>query len=252
MPKSSYSKKGSRKGGNKKRLRTSINSYTTGNRTLRNITPNSGWLAWKCVDITSSLSNINSNTFSAGATAQIQVLNDINEGAGFYNRIGRTVCLRSLTLDYRLYPVTGLTQPPQGIHYIRVAVVYDAQPNGSVATFANVFQNISVSGAVVNYGSSFPNVDNKDRFKILYDRVHQMNPNAAAAGVSVGSMVDLTESHIKKRIALKNLETKFSAATSANASGINTGALLFMCLDYNSVNEISYNYILSSRCMFTD
>jgi len=252
MPKSSYSKKGSRKGG-RKRLRPTISSFTTSNRTLRNITPNSGWLSWKCVDITDNVFTVTGIAANnSAATATVISLNDVNEGSGFYNRIGRTICLKSLTIDYRIYPNSVATNPPTLVHYIRCMLVYDSQPNGSLATFANIFQNISASGSVVNHGTAFPNVDNKDRFKILYDHVHQLNPNSGAT--VPGAMVDVDDTHVKRKVALKSLETKYSSASSASASGINTGALLFLALDLTAgtTTENSYSLNLNTRCMFTD
>jgi len=94
----------------------------------------------------------------------ITELNDILQGSTVYQRIGIKVLMKNIRIRGTLLPSAATV-----IGCVRVAVVYDRQPNGAAAAVGDIFQDCT-AGAATNFSSGV-NMSNKNRFTILRDQI---------------------------------------------------------------------------------
>ena len=85
-------------------------------------------------------------------------------GDGPSARIGRQVTLTSVQLDYTF----DIHHTETNVIYLRVCLVIDKQCNGAAAAWLDIFSQTSVL--------SYRNLDNVDRFVVIYDKVHRFTP----------------------------------------------------------------------------
>jgi len=105
-------------------------------------------------------------TYAVDSAGSLALLNGLVPGTGATERIGQKITIRSLELRAYNYvtPATGEDQ----LH--RMLIVLDRQTNAAALTIAGVLQSANVY--------SPRNLQNRKRFKILYDKM--FNLNAAA------------------------------------------------------------------------
>lgn len=115
---------------------------------------------------------------------------------------------------------------------VRVLLVHDKQTNGAIFTGADVLADVS---AIDNIISPY-NLDNKYRFRILYDRVHQMN-NGGNQSVTAKKFIKLNE-----KLRYDNAAAAISSLTSSSYS------LLIMSSESSNYPLIT----LHSRLRFVD
>lgn len=98
------------------------------------------------------------NNLAADTTSAVALLNGIARGDDITERIGREVVLKSIQIHARFNVATGT-----GVDQTqRLLIVYDRQTNGSALTAAQVLTSASTD--------AFRNLENRRRFKILYDK----------------------------------------------------------------------------------
>ena len=107
------------------------------------------------VNITQSMNIPGSVTF--------QLLNAVQTGAAFYNRVGARVEGKSLHIRGYIRNISTSTTDDVG----RLLVVYDRQPNGAFPNITDVIQARDQTGATSNTGVSPVNLDQRDRIVIL-------------------------------------------------------------------------------------
>lgn len=113
---------------------------------------------WKSKDFYST-----ANTWTgAGSVTSIF---DLAAGAGPDDRIGRKVTVRSIQMHWGLRNEAVSTNNPQ-LNPVRTMIVYDKQSNGTVASYSDIMAD---QLGTEDEPWSFRNLDNKDRFVILYD-----------------------------------------------------------------------------------
>jgi len=133
----------------------------------------------KSLDIPSLLPvQNNSGRFADDANHDSVIfMTNIKEGAGFNNRIGRKINLKSIRLNgyiaanssflrtTTVYPVVFPRQT------LRMLVVYDKQFNGAAGvTLSDVLQDVDLNGTATTNGLSSMNLDNRERYKIVWDK----------------------------------------------------------------------------------
>lgn len=131
----------------------------------------------------------------------IDSCNEIAQGTGESQRIGRKVSVRSIQFRYtiRLLPSTVVTE---GEDTIRIIIFQDRQANGAVTTVLSVLETADFN--------SFKNLSNSNRFRILMDRTHALNATAAAGD---GTTSDLMPMSYQGRFYKKcNIPIEFSAS----------------------------------------
>lgn len=97
------------------------------------------------------------STQSSTTSGTVVNLNSIAEGDDYNNRTGRKIRTVAIDVMYK-YAVSSATAASA-----QVALVYDAQPNGSTPTYNTIFD------LALNAGMAFKNTfTNGDRFKVLW------------------------------------------------------------------------------------
>lgn len=124
---------------------------------------------WKSVDTTISAMDVNT-------TGSLQLLNGMQQGAGIGNRVGAQILMRSI--QFQGFSEAKITTGTE--HQERVLIVYDRQANGAAPTFAQV---LSATNAYAPR-----NLENRKRFKILYDRTFTVGNRTVASHADFGTV----------------------------------------------------------------
>jgi len=173
------------------------------------------------------------------AGSNIILLNGVQTGAAYYNRIGARIEMKNLHMRGFFTPV-GPNSPPT---MARIIIVYDRQPgtaNGSnllptLPQISEVLQSRDQTGAPATTGASEINLDNRDRYIILRDYEVYLPAVYLTAGVTtladysgVGNTIDINEF-----VKLKGLGVQYKSSSNPTAIGdFSTGALYacFVCV----------------------
>lgn len=116
-------------------------------------------------------------TASLDTTGTVLLINGISEGDDFTNRNSRSVAIRSVGIrGWAFQQNAGSTQSfaQKG----RVMLVWDNAVNGALPALTDILASAS--------SVSFPNVNNEQRFTILWDRSFVVGPWSDVAASSVG------------------------------------------------------------------
>jgi len=158
-------------------------------------------------------------------------LNEVVQGATVYNRIGSKIMMKSCRIRFNL---SMLANP--ALAFLRIAVVYDRQPNGAFPAIADVFGD-SVTGTV-NANSPL-NIANVRRFTPIRDQV-----------VTFDTAADLSK-HIDWYMPLRAL-TEFKASA-GNIGDITTGSLLLIMASQSHTSApMFYTGAICSRLRYDD
>lgn len=162
--------------------------------------------------------------FDNAGTNNIVLLNGIAQGSDVTNRIGRRFNNVSIQMRYTIQ--TAPTTPVAAA--ARLMLVFDTQSNGAAPTILQILSSNSTQGPM--------NLDNRDRFKVIHDITHVVQPSGPEI---------VYEKYYKKI----NLETTNSGTTNT-VSSIATGALyLLMIGDLVSSEAVGFAI---TRVRYTD
>lgn len=209
----------------------------------------------KSVDIPSAVFNL---PFNAG-NLNSQSVTLVQEGASFFNRIGRKIAMKSLQITAKIESQLGyINTVPELLRYI---IFYDKQPNGVAATWNQVVQSYDNAGGVTNSVFDGMNLDNRDRFVILRDRKIAL-PGLSAAGLGFGVPLGTSEGSVgsdgsdggivvKEYLKLGNMEVQFNGGNPnpATVAGVNTGNLAIVLQGQTGAQWTLFG---SARLRFTD
>lgn len=172
---------------------------------------------------------------TVAAAGNVILLNGVATGTDFTSRIGRKIVLKSLLLRANSYYTAAVST--QVGDNVRVMVVCDNQANGA----APAVTDILVAADPV----SPMNLNNRDRFRVLMDKVI----NHAGAVFAAGALTNGSPSmrSIKKYIKL-NMESIYSG-TGATVGSLASGALYLVLIGFNN-NATDFDYI--TRVRFID
>jgi len=165
----------------------------------------------------------------------VTLLNGIAQGTDISNRIGRKFCLKSSLLRLAVYPNSATTLQQGDI--VRVMLLYDAQPNGVIATVADVLDGFTWESGM--------NLNNRDRFKVLMDKTFAMNPVVYTAGALTAGSPQL---RVMKKYKKMNLDV-INSGSAATIGSIQTGALLLLVIGLIN-NGSTINWLHRTR--YTD
>jgi len=192
-----------------------------------------------------------SGTDSTGA-ASLALLNGVALGTDATQRIGRKTTMKSIYLRCGITSRTTNSTPTNGFvtvpGQIRYLIVYDMQPNGTALTVADVFQQSGVADLMV----SPLNLNNRDRFRVLTDKVTSIS-NSPTASIPAGASDHSRYIKIYKKI---NLPVIYNAGTAGTVGDIQTGSLYFISFTNCQMNNTpAGGWLLSSfysRVRFED
>lgn len=203
----------------------------------------------KCVDFGET------QNFDQASAGVVRLINGIGAGTDFYQRVGRKVKLASVMLKGHvtlISPGTGATASSES-YPIRVAIVYDDQPNGSTPVVSDIFQAVDAAGSATSSSPYTPvNLNNRDRFTILKDWTMCLKPiaNTGTAGSYGDGMHGTRDLNFYKKV---NFDQIFGTTGSAIAA-ITTGAIyvVYYQLQAAQANGINATIRYQSRVRYTD
>lgn len=169
---------------------------------------------------------------SAGA---IILLNGIGQGTDYTQRIGRKVQLKSILFRFDILQKTQ--SAPDG-DTARVMLIYDCQTNAAAPVVGDILQT-------VNYLSPM-NLNNRDRFKVLYDKFIPLNPMQTVTN-PYGTPLRKNFKVFKK---LK--EEMIFGNTSNTVADITTGAIFLLVISQMGGGSSATNMYYNSRIRFSD
>lgn len=191
---------------------------------------------------------------TTSGTGGLVVLNLIRQGVNSWQRVGRFVYPASV----RLYGTFNLTFKPllNGIHAnkIRMVVLWDKQPSGSLPGFNTVFGHTVESGTESTFYLDPIRYDLMDRFDILCDKTFVMQPP-----FSLASGDSFPEGHVYRSfdetIDLRGYRTNYSGQSSPMAiTDIDSGALYVWFRGDTNVTTSKQTVLASSvgRLLYSD
>lgn len=122
---------------------------------------------------------------------------DIAVGPGADQRIGRQLILKSLHIRGTIR-LEANNAPSNATDSVRILIVWDRQANGDSVQTNEFLQESFIGGAIVNNDiDAFKNMENSDRFKFLYDKIH--NLSYKAGGLPDGGTVPVGMA-VEKRV----------------------------------------------------
>jgi len=175
--------------------------------------------------------------FRAPATNSTILLNGIQTGAAFYNRVGSRVEMRNLHIrGFINYKATSVAQTA------RLLIVYDRQPTGALPVIADILQSRDQTGTASTASASEINLDNRDRFAIVRDMQLFIPPTTYTGGVLTNGpafpSLEDAQWDVNMFIRLKEMGTHFKSSTNPTAIGdIATGAL-YACFVSSQDNTV--------------
>lgn len=160
-----------------------------------------------------------------------RLLNGIARGTAVNQRRGNKVNPIKVTLHGSIRAL-GSNLPNTVSSEYRIMVVWDSNPNGAYAILSDI-----LSPTDTGYVHAFRNLDNTQRFTILYDKIFKLAPAGSTGGVTVTSSPNLIT--INKTINIPGpFRTRYDADNDA-IDGISEGAiLLFVGVDPTTQNEL--------------
>lgn len=163
--------------------------------------------------------------YNANTTGAVTLLNGCVQGNDFNQRDGRKIKMVSVQFsgDF-LYNASGGDDAG-----VRLAIIYDTQANASAPAITDVFTAINAH--------TFVNLNNRDRFRIIYDKRVCLGRYSTTATQSVA---DNTSRHIQKWIPLKGLETVYNSGNAGTVADIQTGALYALTMGDSTNGSPSY------------
>lgn len=171
---------------------------------------------------------------------QLQLLNGVAPGTNINNRIGRKLSLKSLQIRGVVAFTDNTTANPS---FLRMVIVYDKQANAAAPTFANIMTSQDIAGTTETNAFSMVNLNNRDRFEVIRDKVIEMGVIDTTATQTFA--VPPASATINEYIKLGNRETIYNAGTAGTVADIVSGSLFifFICPQANATG-------VTAQCCF--
>lgn len=190
-----------------------------------------------------------SYNFRAPATASsVILLNGVQTGAAFFNRVGSRVEMKNLHIRG---VVTSAVTTVDTIG--RLLILYDRQPTGALPVIADILLSRDQTGAVTTSGVSEINLDNRDRFIVVRDIQWFLPAVTNTAGVLTNGPQysdDMPHTSINEFIKLKGLGTHYKSSSNPTTIGdIATGALYAA---FVTTSDSAYAVAAQFRMRFED
>lgn len=185
-------------------------------------------------------------------TAVITNLIPIQAGSSFFNRIGRKIELKSLTLK----GIFATLQTQANEQLGRVMVIYDRQTNGAFPAIADILQTTDQTGANTTTSYSGINMNYRDRFEIIIDKKLYLPALTDTAGAITNpghqdqmNMFPNCNFYVK----LKNRTTVYRADSSPAVIGdIATGGLYLVVFGSLAAANSGWTLFWESRVRYGD
>lgn len=148
-------------------------------------------------------------------TGSITLLNGIATGTDYTERIGRRVNVTAIQMRGFAYnDIVG----PCLVNSCRLMLVLDNQVNGVSATVADILTSVNAN--------SFMNMNNRERFKVLYDKQVTFGPLDKTANQAIAGGTQTATFNCYKKV---NIPVVFEG-TAATIGSISAGAIYLVCV----------------------
>lgn len=189
--------------------------------------------------------------YGISTTGVVTPLNLIGSGYASHNRVGREILMTSVHVTGNIISLRSAAFPD----YARVLIIYDTQPNGALATMADILETIDQTGAASTTSYSNWNIRQEGRFIVLCDHRIVLPSQTVTTGqvttpgwtdpVSPTFLIDIHE-----RL---NLITRYKGDSVPAVIGeIATGSLLLCTIGFRPAGTEGYAAQLESRLCFQD
>lgn len=174
--------------------------------------------------------DVSFNTATADTAGVIQILNGMAGGNTQITRIGNEISCTSIQFRGR---IVQNSDAELNATEVRLAVLWDRQPNGANPTIAGLDNGILNNVTVTDLLLSPYTYENQDRYRILYDKRFVLNAqqwfdyNIAGATTTLDSVVPM-QMDFKKKIKLSR-NTKYDNAA-AGITSISSNSLVFIAI----------------------
>lgn len=206
--------------------------------------------------------DIRPTTVLFGNAMVLSYFNLIQEGAGFWNRIGRKINMKSLYITGLIAPV-GNNAEALVEDYNRIIIFYDRQANGANINYADLIQSRDQLGTgLSNTALDHINMDNRERFLVLMDRRIVTPPIAINGATATNNNLNMETNgegvdgnmKIQRYIKLQDLETMYLNTTNPSTiANISTGSLGIVCISVNATGDSrAWNFVYTARLKYYD
>lgn len=192
---------------------------------------------WRNNNAELKYNDIAATVYACDSTGSVTALNLTAVGDDNTTRDGRQICNRSIHIRGLIRPQDDTT-----VHSLaRVMLVWDSQPNsGTIAAVTDIL--------VTANGSSFTNLNNRERFTILRDAQFPMGKVDTTATQAIACSPTVHD--LSWFVNLKDIKTTYSGTTAAIGS-VATGALLLLTIG-SAAAGAGADAVLSTRLRFSD
>lgn len=174
-------------------------------------------------------------TYQCDTGGTIALISGVTTGTDFTNRIGRKIIIKSIQLRGLVLPEDDETSNT----IARVMLVHDLQTNAALPNITDVLDT--------NNANSFMNLSNRDRFRVLMDKIMPMGRVSTGVGVvfSNGKNTYIVNKYKKVRI-----EEIFSGTTNAIGS-IASGSVYILTTGLSAAGS-GAKFVAQARIRFED
>lgn len=174
------------------------------------------------------------------------LLNGCLTGAGYFNRIGAKINMKSIRFRGSIELNSTVTKDDATLRWI---LFYDKQTNKVVPTFADVIQSRDNAGAPTNTFLSDINMDYRDRFIILRDKMIDLPYNQWTANTINGNINVNDDFSIDEYVKLSGLPTLYNQSTGL-IGDVNSGGLFFLI--FANGTDSAWKFEWQTRLRFHD
>lgn len=199
------------------------------NRYVRNVAPKeTGYV------------DVGYGSYSLSDGGSITLLNEVPQGAGVSERVGKKITLKSLQFRGR-----ALNNSDAVINDVAVVIVYDKRPTGSLPSLTDIFNQANTY--------SLNKDDNSGRFRILkrWDASLAGNTSPDASG-DYASLTETTGVTCDFFLPIQMLPTTYKSAGTGGIGDIEEGALYLVTLGSTSPGSSAAQLMGTTRVRFID
>jgi len=183
-------------------------------------------------------------------TAVIIPLNVLNTGTLWYEREGRLTHNKNLDLKLDIY-VSGSNIAAHGESTLRVMVVWDKMPQGSLPAITDILLDTSITGTTQTNILSNVNMNKRDRYEIISQEFIGLPAIGIAGVISNLQQTNLYSGRTVTKYLAINRDTAFNIGTAGTIADINFGGLyLIIWSDSGVFATPAYSVEHTSRLSF--
>jgi len=150
-------------------------------------------------------------TYACSTAGSVTYISGTSTGDDANSRDGRQIDIRTVQLSGMIYPEDDTTVPC----HARVMLVLDQQPNGALATIADILAAAS--------SDAFMNLDNRDRFRVLAATDVVLGKTSTTATQAIAGAPAAAPAKLYKRV---NIRSTYKGTNGDIASAATNAILL--------------------------